>query len=349
MGKRCGCAGNCTCLFQAGRGVRLSGAGTELKPVLVEIHEGQPFVQGAATDTVAVTVTGSGTPDDPYIVSMVRYAGTAEPLVFAFTTPGSYVFVKPSFGTLAKVSVLGAGGGGAGAISTYVADSINLSTFGSVAMGGLAGQRLSIEYLLADLPAEVPVVVGVGGGGGPGGYIFTTPSPAAGGSGGASSFGSAVAPGGAGGQVIKSPFTSPVLPLRQDADGPPPNSVAGDGGIGGVPGYLWTTVAGGNGGAPLGQPALGGTGGGLAAGTHGVAGGNNAGRLAPWGTGGGGGRGMLVQAPATPLESGGGIGGAGGVGAGGGGGGVMYVPVGPSPAGPPGGAGGAGAVLVLIQ
>jgi hypothetical protein len=234
MGQRCGCAGTCGCVFKAGRGARLSGGGSKTDPLLVEIRNGGAFIRGSSTPTVQVVVTGTGTAADPYLVSMNRYAGVAVVPAFVFTTPGSYVFEKPSFGTMALVHLAGGGGGG----GAGTPGNPEVQRYG---IGGAGGTILDVEFLLADLPAEVPLVVGAGGGGGTGGSD--------GGNGTTSYFNGMSAAFGAGGLSTLQGFTGPD---------PRPASTVGGGGAGGLR-RMGLPIAGIDGGSGYpGQPPSGG-------------------------------------------------------------------------------------------
>lgn len=195
MGRRCGCAGTCTCAFVEGEGIAITGEGSKRRPVIIEIDGAHPKVIGGVSGSVLVTVTGAGSAVDPFRVRMDRLGDAQmQPIVTRFTTPGSYVWTKPAFGTLALVEMAGGGGGGAAGYPLEESAS-------RAAQGGTGGQfdLIPLEFLLADLPAQVPLTVGRGGQGGQGAPPSLPPGNGAPGT--ATSFNGLVRDGGAGGYV----------------------------------------------------------------------------------------------------------------------------------------------------
>jgi hypothetical protein len=333
---RCGCAGACTCVFDAGRGVILSGTGSQADPIRVSKSGGQAYIQGAATDSIAATVTGTGTVADPFVVAMTRWAtANPTPTYFLFEVPGSYVFDKPIFGTLFEIYAVGGGGGGGGASIGTFANQAAADANARRGLGGAPGGFVRHTLIKAPFPASIPVTVGSGGVGGTGG------TGAAGAAGTASivgdaSYGKVVAPGGAGGLSVIQGAVAAASPIP------------GAGGAGGAyrftPGSLSNGLVGGN--AP-GTPLAGGS---LGAGSSttvpkdGGGGADPAPVLQIRGSGGGGGGGAY---PPTPSLRGG-YGGPGGPGAGGGGGAPGAGGIG-SANGSAGGYGGDGVVAIVIQ
>jgi len=65
---KCGCKGSsCSCKVVAGRGARVTGAGTGSNPIVVEAFPMALAVQNSGT--VAITLSGTGTEADPSTVS----------------------------------------------------------------------------------------------------------------------------------------------------------------------------------------------------------------------------------------------------------------------------------------
>ena len=307
-----------------------AGEGTRARPIVISSDgTGASYVIGSATESVLVKVTGSGTPDSPYRVSMDRLPGAGRPIMATFTAPGVYVWAKPTFGTMALCSILGGGGGGAGGTDSgpgvIVNPGVPAYSDARVGLGGKGADEVRWQSLLADLDATTQVVVGGGGTGGPAtGYPGTPGAPGL-----ASSFGRITALGGQGGVTV---WQGNYF----DADVRTPAYLA-EGGAGGLyrPGFTDGLVGG-----------IAGNGAGAYGGTPGISGGSAAGAgQAPAGAvlsavrGGGGGGGW---SPGAGNVSGS-AGGAGGPGAGGGGGGVGGV------SGGPGGRGGDGVVRIVIQ
>ncbi len=58
--------GVCNCIFTAGAGVGISGAGSTSDPYIISIA--RQYLEGGNTDTGEVIVTGAGDVNDPFIV-----------------------------------------------------------------------------------------------------------------------------------------------------------------------------------------------------------------------------------------------------------------------------------------
>jgi hypothetical protein len=70
----CGCSGaSCGCLIQAGAGIRISGAGTGINPYVIDATATgiSGLMKVSDTATVDMSLTGTGSPADPYNVSAV--------------------------------------------------------------------------------------------------------------------------------------------------------------------------------------------------------------------------------------------------------------------------------------
>lgn len=273
----------------------------------------------------------------------------------AFTVAGAGLWTKPGVGSLVTVICAGGGGGG-GSGRRGAAASIRGGG------GGGAGGGFSIaQFKASELPATVPLIVGVGGTGGPAVAIDTTDGTA-GNPGGDSSFGnpgadllmSAIGGGGGGGGVLNNGGTAGVSGQGAFWGGP-----GGAGGIAAGSPALATastgayTCGGGGGGAVTGANvnSLGGNGdvpstqwsrtpasGGAVAGAAGSPGTMALGTTPLIGGGGGGGGAANSGAAAGP-------GGVGSFAAGGGGGGGSANGF----ASGAGGNGGTGFVIVITQ
>lgn len=128
-----------------------------------------------------VTITGTGTPGDPWVISIETLGGSIVQTIYN----ASDTWVKTG-GTVAQVVVIGGGGGG-GASASGTAD--------SGGSGGDGGAMSVAWFAVDDLPDEVEIEVGQGGAGAPPVSGSTT-----GGAGGDSWFGEYLyAPGGRGG------------------------------------------------------------------------------------------------------------------------------------------------------
>lgn len=189
MVRRCGCDPVCSCGFKGGNYVTI----TELPggELVVSIVPGSTWVTVADSTSIDFTITGTGVPADPYVISASRIVGAPDPAVAfnrqQFTTDGTWT--KPFTNGWAEIWCWGGGGGGGGANSKPIRP-------GNGGGGGGLSRRV---VLLDDLPDEVDVIVGVGGAGGAG--APDGGSPGAGGAAGTRSiFGSIVyAQGGRGG------------------------------------------------------------------------------------------------------------------------------------------------------
>lgn len=68
MAKCGGCGGNtCGCSVVGGTGVSITGKGTLTNPLVITATGAQ--IQVTDTDTIDLTITGSGIPTDPYVLS----------------------------------------------------------------------------------------------------------------------------------------------------------------------------------------------------------------------------------------------------------------------------------------
>lgn len=65
---RCGCSGgSCGCKVVAGHGVQVRGTGTADNPYAIDAFPLSITVQDSSS--IDLTLTGSGTPSDPFIIS----------------------------------------------------------------------------------------------------------------------------------------------------------------------------------------------------------------------------------------------------------------------------------------
>lgn len=160
MVRRCGCEAYCSCTFEGSEFVSVSPNGDD---VTVTIIPGSTHITVEDSESLDFTITGSGTPADPYVITADKVPGAPDPAVAfdqqKFTTDG--IWVKPTgFGDgWVEVFVWGGGGGGAGA---NIKPSIRPGNGGG---GGGLSRRI---MLLSDLPDEVEVHIGFGGAGGTG-------------------------------------------------------------------------------------------------------------------------------------------------------------------------------------
>jgi hypothetical protein len=163
MGQRCGCVGKeCNCAIVPGRGVALSGEGSQTVPL--EVTQNAPaYLRSASSNTTNVALSGSGVSTDPYLLGM-DFTGTPESKPLSITNyylAGTYVWTRPVGCTMIEVTCIGAGAGGsAGSAPT------GGLTFG---VGGLGGQGGGWTERLVVLPGYVTdCLVEVGYGGSPG-------------------------------------------------------------------------------------------------------------------------------------------------------------------------------------
>lgn len=69
---RCGCTGQCSCVFAEGDNVTISGTGTPSSPYIISADvptPGTTTVEVSPTPTIDMHISGSGAPGDPYIIS----------------------------------------------------------------------------------------------------------------------------------------------------------------------------------------------------------------------------------------------------------------------------------------
>lgn len=202
----CSCSSSkCACAVVSGSGIKIKGNGTDRNPYIPEAAF-VPLIGSAKPDGPAsVHVSGSGTPGDPWVVSIDTTGTSATQTVF--TTGDTWM---KQGGTLAHVIVIGGGGGGG--------HSAGNNFYGGG--GGYGGNLSSSLFLIADLPDSVEIGVGAGG---QGANSRTNPTGKAGGD---SWFGDFLfAQGGAGGRAQNTP---PV-----QADYVKPGGTIPEGGAGG--------------------------------------------------------------------------------------------------------------------
>lgn len=150
---RCGCAStDCTCtVFGAGT-ITVIGTGSESSPYKF-IADAQIIMEVLDTPEVDLTLTGSGTPADPYILSGEVDITTSQS--YLYFTPGTYTLnIEP--GQAFAATVLGAGGGGGG------------GQVGADGLGGAGGTGGAATQVMADLPPsaspyELEITIGTGG------------------------------------------------------------------------------------------------------------------------------------------------------------------------------------------
>jgi hypothetical protein len=352
---RCGCASaTCSCHIVAGDGIEIDGTGSQSNPFVVTNANAGLNLVAVDTGTVNMSVTGSGTVDDPYLVSATVAPGTPTLLVTTFTASGTWN--KTIGKTVAKVTCIGGGGGG-GAGRRGAAGTLRAG-----GAGGGGGGLSVLDLYIASLGATEPVVVGPGGAGAAGqvgdnlngadgsGSILT----------GLSSFGSdsqVIAGGGAGGGGGNAVPLGVVPVPGEGGSGMWPGATGGGVDGSGIPISVEATASAGGGGASGGgisaanaliagqaggtvnNPTAVGGNAGVGAGAAGSAGAAGVATYAyGGGAGGGGGSG------GSPGGGTGGSGGGGGIPGGGGGGGGGSLNGSASGAG---GAGGAGRVFVV--
>lgn len=288
---RCNCAGQapggCNCALLAGENVTVTGTGQSADPWVInaptpeqlaagpgiEIVDGaiQVHIADDLSNQLEQTVDGLFVPPGSggsYLASV------------AYTTVGSFNFLKAAYPGVkwVKVRLVGGGGGGAGATA---------AASNAIARGGGAGGGYGEIWVDADvMPASVQVDVGAGGAGGGsanvagrdgqdsafGSYIYVRGgggAPATGSTGSTSGFYGSGAPVGLGSGGIQ-------LLGERGGVGIVLTGSSGNGGVGGTSGMGFG--AGGRGGIAGGQGSQGGNapggggGGGLAVGTSGAAG-----------------------------------------------------------------------------
>lgn len=207
MVKGCGCKGaRCTCAVIGEGGLRFSGNGSSRLPLVP--HFAMPILVGQDSSQIDVTVTGSGTSGDPWVIQMDAQGSTVTHIIYESDDTWS----KEGFGTVAQVVVIGGGGGGGSA-----GPSANAG--GS---GGSGGAMSTGWFLIDDLPDDVQIKVGTGGQGG-------TPSATTGGNGGRSDFGDLLYAGGGRGGKAQAVASQSQFPTT---GGTPPEG--GPGGAGAV-------------------------------------------------------------------------------------------------------------------
>lgn len=229
----CGCGGaDCSCTFIGGEGLTVTGTGTKSNPYVVSAYGGSTLVETLDTPSVLWTETGSGSIDDPYILS--ANVGTALPPANAQTFTANGTWTKPAGVGTVRVIVQGGGGGGAG--GGMQATALTSNFFG--ALGGAGGSYMYRDFAAADLPATVAITVGAGGTGGAGATAIGAGGNGTAGS--ASSFGALISmAGGAAGTTVTDPDLLSVAPSGSGLTG----LVAGGGGYGGSPLFGSTSTA----------------------------------------------------------------------------------------------------------
>lgn len=229
----CGCADlNCTCNFAAGTGLTLDGNGTKSNPfVYTATGGGAGLVNTADTSSLVWTKNGSGTPEDPVVLSANVAVSIPVPSVQQFINSGTWT--KPGGVTRVKVIAQGGGGGGSGG------PKLTSPTDFRFAQGGSGGFYTVREFAAADVPASVAVTVGAAATGGAG--ATTAGNGANGGTGATASFGTLLsAAGGAGGTNSSNAAQITTAP----SGGGIPGLAPAGGGYGGGIGYGGTTVTG---------------------------------------------------------------------------------------------------------
>lgn len=87
MARNCGCGGaSCGCLIEAGNGITITGIGTAADPfrVTADIGDLDSAMSFQNSATVTWSITGSGTPIDPLVIS----ATSLRQNLPAYTTAG---------------------------------------------------------------------------------------------------------------------------------------------------------------------------------------------------------------------------------------------------------------------
>jgi hypothetical protein len=196
------------CVVDGDAGINLFGNGSDRLPYIPAWLQWN--LVGQDSDQANVTVTGSGTSGDPWVVTVDTEGGAIVQTIYL----SDDTWIKPS-GTVAQVVVIGGGGGG-GTTPNYPS-----AAGGS---GGSGGAMSVAWFPLDDLPDDVDVVVGQGGAGGRPISGLTT-----GGDGGRSDFGAYLfAPGGKGG---KSQSSASQTQFTTDGGTPPEGGPGGAGSV----------------------------------------------------------------------------------------------------------------------
>lgn len=163
MGRRCGCVGDeCTCGIIPGRGISFSGTGNRNNPLRVSTtRDAHAFMQGRSSANSDVNLTGTGTGEDPYRLSVDFNVPDPPPLpTSAYFTPGTYTWVRPANTKMVDVTVLGGGASGSPGYD-------NTGGGGGIQYhGGRGGTGGAWSYARIQLPSSIvtaTVVVGAGG------------------------------------------------------------------------------------------------------------------------------------------------------------------------------------------
>lgn len=158
--KRCGCGAECGCHFVSGDGMGTSGD-TDTGFVISQ-DQGNTTVTVADNPSMDMTISGSGTSADPYVITAVKLAVSSGVAVAwaTYDQPGQMYWNKPEgFDGWVEILVWGAGGGGGGGAAGN-------NPPGSGGGGGAFSTRI---VKASDLDPFETVVVGFGGAGGIGG------------------------------------------------------------------------------------------------------------------------------------------------------------------------------------
>src|SRR5687768_11460084 len=108
MGRRCGCVGDeCNCRITPGRGVGLSGDGSQSNPLEVS-QSAAAYLRAASTDDTVVGLQGTGSIADPYLLSMDFVGETTSPplSIRTFRAPGTYQWFRPTGCDLIEVTCI---------------------------------------------------------------------------------------------------------------------------------------------------------------------------------------------------------------------------------------------------
>lgn len=155
---RCGCASqNCSCQINGSDSILVTGDGSRTNPYVITSLVA-PNIAVADSGSVDLTLTGSGTIDDPLVLSAV--ATLTIPSVSVSTYTASATWTRPTGKSIARVTIIGAGGGGGsgrrGAANTLRAGG----------GGGCGGACSRADFYVTDLPSSVAVTIGAPGTGG---------------------------------------------------------------------------------------------------------------------------------------------------------------------------------------
>lgn len=157
---RCGCGGSsCSCKVIAGTGIKVTGNGSALQPFVVEALSSSitSLLEVDNTATINMTLLGSGTTADPYVLRATADLDLADLTNVTNTAPvsGQILGYNGTTGQWGPINPpAGGGGGGTGSVNSVNNQTPDLSGNVQLTAGDVGARATSAQVPWADISGK---------------------------------------------------------------------------------------------------------------------------------------------------------------------------------------------------